>query len=270
MDNQEEKNTRFLLFRKIAVALFWLLLFLLFLILDMINPICFMFKIGNRTGSASNSIISLILLSFVFIVFLVSFIFGIIAHITNKDKLIDKAYGALDLTIIIPIVMTFFLMIDVIFFSIVRVSGLSMNNTLEEGDTILSYHAKESSIKKEDIVILYVNVLDEDILIVKRVKATEGDTISFKNIDGIAVLTINGESIDTGPAYGKGFIFFDDYTLKKDEIFVMGDNYVNSIDSRSLGVFKLKGKDKNATYCAKAIFSIKPFGKIEQDLAYKK
>ena len=264
--DQEIKVTKYYLLKKIIVAIIWLLLFLLFFTLNMLNPICFMFKISDRFTGNNAGVISLILLSLILSVFLFSLIFGIIARSSGKDNLVEKAYNILDVTTIIPIIMMIFLMVDVLFFSVVKVSGLSMNNTLIEGDTILAYHAPISSIDKEDIVILYTEVYGEDILIVKRVKATEGDTISFKNVDGNAILSVNGEEINTGSAFGRGYQFFDEYTLKKNEIFVMGDNYFNSIDSRCLGVFTIKGKDKNAMFCAKAVYGIKPFGKIEKDL----
>ncbi len=266
--DKEEKSIKYYLLRKIIVATFWLLLFLLFFVLNMINPICFMYQISDRFKGSSTGIISLILLSLIFSIFLFSLIFAIISRSIKKEKLMGKAFNILDITTIIPVIMMIFLMVDVLFFSVVKVSGLSMNNTLMNGDTILAYHAPENTISKEDIVILYTEVYGDNMLIVKRVKATEGDTVSFKNVDGNAILTINGIEINTGSVFGRGYEFFDDYTLKENEIFVVGDNYYNSIDSRYLGVFKIKGRDKNATFCAKAVYSIKPFGKIEKDLAH--
>lgn len=125
------------------------------------------------------------------------------------------------------------------------VDGGSMNSTLSNGDRLLVSQLFYTP-KQGDIVCLVAEGHDDKVL-VKRVIAIAGQTIDINSdfkvtIDG-AVLDepyvdlVNdhfGEMNYTEP-YTLPGDFTLPYTVKEGEVFVMGDNRDNSLDSRKLG-----------------------------------
>lgn len=133
----------------------------------------------------------------------------------------------------------------------VQVSGSSMEPTLKDKDfgisNILSKNIE--GIDRFDIVI--VDAGDE--YWVKRVIGLPGDRIYCKNNQ----VFVNGELIEEN-YLDEGYILneiknhgvftadFDEVILEDDELFLMGDNRVHSLDSRHIGPFKIsaiKAKD---------------------------
>ena len=107
-------------------------------------------------------------------------------------------------------------------FKIIRVNGQSMSPTLDNGQVILTSRHTDD-LKRNSIVI--VNYNDE--LIVKRIAALENDTVVMKD-DAVFV---NGVKLSNSSYEGEDMSI----TLKKGEVFILGDNHKVSLDSRYFG-----------------------------------
>ena len=130
----------------------------------------------------------------------------------------------------------------------VKVDGSSMYPTLHDGDLAfmsrLDLNSKQ--IKRFDIVTLDCKQLDN--VIINRVIGLPWEKIVYKN----DFLYVNGKYIkenylnkshikDVKSRYNISY-FTDDFEISvgENEIFVLGDNRVNSLDSRELGCFKIE------------------------------
>ncbi|MBQ1371689.1 MAG: signal peptidase I [Oscillospiraceae bacterium] len=111
-------------------------------------------------------------------------------------------------------------------FRFVRVDGTSMEPSLMDGRWLLTT-THTSNLQKNDIIVFQ----HEDKQYIKRIVAVEGDTVALR--DG--KLFINQIAYNSYACTGED----TSYTLSADEIFVLGDNASNSIDSRSFGPVKL-------------------------------
>ena len=156
-------------------------------------------------------------------------------------KIIKDIYPYLIAIIIIVLIRSFIV-------TPVRVSGQSMYPTFEGGEILLL--SKVSDIKRYDVIVLNRSVKSDHLI--KRVYGMPGETIKVKNnkvyIDGKAIADDYGYGITND---------FAEVKLGDDEYFVLGDNRIISLDSRSIGAVKedkIKGK---------VIYSIFPFGSIE-------
>ena len=114
----------------------------------------------------------------------------------------------------------------------VNVVGHSMVPTLEQSDKVvisnLFYHPKQG-----DIVVLRKQTLMEE-PIVKRIIATEGQTVDIDFGDG--VVYVDGKALDepyvNEPVHDREN-FEGKITVPEGCVFVMGDNRNHSADSRS-------------------------------------
>ena len=126
------------------------------------------------------------------------------------------------------------LLVFLLFFRVIVVSGDSMYSTLLDGDNLLLlgnlfYQEPEPG----DIVVISKKAFDDGKPIVKRVIAVEGQTVDILDgtvyVDGTA-LTENYINSPTYPYGGNGTVF--PLTVAPNCIFVLGDNRGVSRDSR--------------------------------------
>ena len=155
------------------------------------------------------------------------------------------------ITMLSGIVIVFLLL-----FRFVVVSGDSMYSTLLDGDYILLlsnlfYQEPEHG----DIVVISKKAFDDGKPIVKRVIATEGQTvdIDFENavvmVDGVA---LEEPYINSPTSFNEGTIF--PLTVAENCIFVLGDNRGVSRDSRDPVIGQIDKRE----VLGKAIFLLVP------------
>ncbi len=150
----------------------------------------------------------------------------------NKNKSVESVY---DFAGIIVTALISVCVIFTFFFKISTVVGKSMENTLLDGDNVI-ISAINSDIEYGDVVVVSQPNFYEKVLI-KRVIAVGGQTVSFDQITGNVV--VDGKQIDE--PYIKENMDFSfgmthTYTVPDGKLFVMGDNRNESADSRDIGI----------------------------------
>ena len=152
---------------------------------------------------------------------------------------------------VIPYVLIFIFVIFIKTYVVtpIRVNGPSMNDTLHNKDIMLldeiSYRFSE--IKRFDIVVLKY----KDEYIIKRVVGLPGEELEVKDNQ----LYINGKIVKQDFSHAKTNDI-EKVAIEEDCYYVLGDNRVNSVDSRVIGSVnknRIKGK---------AVFTIYPFNRL--------
>lgn len=205
---------------------------------------------------------------------------------TKKMKAKDYVFMGV-LSVIIVILGTYILLFSTVFYHVV-VSGSSMSPTLTSGD-ILVAKRDVSTINRGDVIII-ANKASAGSLLIKRAIGIEGDIIV----------------IEGGKVYRNNELLKEDYVLKQDatfapdstddsatekrvyeigenEVFFLGDNRTDSLDSRYYGTCELENivgiveqsaidvKDittaiNKVIIKIKGFFGIKSYGTITNDL----
>ncbi len=132
--------------------------------------------------------------------------------------------------------LTVVLLLFLLVFRIIIVSGDSMRMTLVDGDYLLLinnlfYHEPEQG----DVVVISKKSFDGGKAIVKRVIATEGQTVDIDFKEGIVYVDgqpLTEPYIHTPTLNQQGTIF--PLTVAENCLFVLGDNRAVSRDSRDL------------------------------------
>lgn len=148
------------------------------------------------------------------------------------------------------------LIAGILLFRNVVVSGSSMKNTLVNGDFLILvsntiYHEP----KHGDIVVVSMESFDDGKPIVKRVIATEGQTVDIDFVTGTVYVDDKPleESYTLSPTTTNGGTEFP-LEVEEGHIFVMGDNRNNSRDSRFVEIGQIDERE----ILGKAVFLLVP------------
>ena len=163
-------------------------------------------------------------------------------------------------------------------FGRVEVSGNSMNQTLQDGESLLLEFVKDGEgLERGDVIVVDVTPYDfstsqggQVSFLIKRLIAMEGDKV--KCTDGqISICyagTVEYVPLEEPYAYYGGMLGMDqtdydfaEYTVGEGEIFFLGDNRLNSVDSR----YQERGGShlKNALYKATDVYGVVPGWALE-------
>lgn len=158
-------------------------------------------------------------------------------------------------------------MIFVFFVRLVGVDGPSMMQTLQNGDYVaLLSNVLMGDLEQGDIIVARKETFENGEPIVKRVIATEGQTVDIQyGADGIGTVYVDGVPLTETyinepmckPFYEQ--VAFP-LTVEKDCVFVMGDNRNRSADSRYIDI----GQIEESQVLGKVLFVLFP-GKGETE-----
>lgn len=122
------------------------------------------------------------------------------------------------------------ILVATLWMPVLQIYGSSMNETLQDGDIVLS--VKASQMESGDIIAFYYN----NKILVKRVIAQAGDWV---NIDAEGNVYVNDQFLEepyiSNKALGECDIELP-YQVPENRVFVMGDHREVSVDSRSATV----------------------------------
>lgn len=164
-----------------------------------------------------------------------------------KEKLLKNAKELLPYLLILLVV----ILVRTFIATPIKVNGSSMYKTLDGSEFMILN--KLSKVNRYDIVVLDANN-DE---LIKRVYGLPGEKISIEN----STIYINDKKIEDVYAYGETSNY-ESVVLKEDEYFVLGDNRMVSLDSRTIGPIK-KSQIKGTTNFI--LYPFNRFGKLKKN-----
>ena len=147
-------------------------------------------------------------------------------------------------------------LVAVLLLPILRIYGHSLNDTLDEGDIVVSL--KGSDFKTGDIIAFYYN----NKILIKRVIGKAGDWV---DIDQDGNVYVNGNLVDEpyldDKAFGECNIELP-YQVPESKVFVMGDNRSVSVDSRNTAVGCV-AEEQIVGKVVYRLWPLKDFGKLK-------
>lgn len=149
---------------------------------------------------------------------------------------------------VLVIVIALSVLVSTLIFPVLEIYGDSMTPTFSEGDVVVT--VKKSKFETGDIIAFYYN----NRILVKRVIAISSEWV---NIDDEGNVFVNDELLEEPyieeKSYGDTDIVFP-YQVPEGSYFVLGDQRVNSIDSRN----SLIGSISEEDIISKVIFKVWP------------
>lgn len=165
---------------------------------------------------------------------------------TKYKKTLRSTIYALIIVVSISSLLSTFL------FPVLEIYGTSMKPTLSEGELVLCL--RKSNLKKGDIIAFYYN----NKILIKRVIGVSSDWI---NIDKEGNIYVNNTLVEEPyikeKSYGNPDIEYP-YQVPEESYFVLGDERIESIDSRNSKIGSISKKD----VIGKIIVKIWPLNKI--------
>lgn len=153
-------------------------------------------------------------------------------------------------------VLAVFMLIYMLFFRVVVVVGSSMYDTLHNGDRLLLISSTiYKNPKQGDIIVASKESFAGGECIVKRVIATEGQTVYIDFVTG--EVKVDGVVLEEDYIYTKTTLFEGvkfPLTVEEGHVFVLGDNRDNSKDSRNPQIGQIDVRE----ILGKAVFLIAP------------
>ena len=183
----------------------------------------------------------------------------------NEETFFQELFSTIKYILVLSLI---FFVVHHFFYAPVMVDGDSMEPTLSNGDYLLLN--KFSDIERFDVVV-FPPPDEEDTQYIKRVIGIPGDSVEYEE----DVLYLNGEPVEQeflpeDPSQEVSYFSSGDFSLltllgeeevPEGQYFVLGDNRLNSRDSRSFGFIE---EDSLLGKVSLRYWPLEKFGFVEQ------
>lgn len=119
-------------------------------------------------------------------------------------------------------------------FGLSMVSGPSMEPTLHDGETVVIRKALAGQYYHRGDIAVIAPSKQADTYLIKRIVAVGGDTVKIQN----GIVFVNGKAANEGYLpQGTVTDGENEVTVPSGNVYLLGDNRSESVDSRNLGCF---------------------------------